>query len=284
MEGLVIKPYRISLEGKGPCTDEAMKENLRYALASGHPEVELVAPHDRPLAVCGGGPSITQHLDRLAEWPGDIWAINQTSPWLASKGIRNTFFTVDPSEVMAEEVGDLSLIDSALVASTTNPKLLQKLRGNVRIFHLCEQNPQAKLRISGGPSTACRAPKLSIALGYRRVTFFGCEGSFADVSHAYRNENTLENRPWQLIVKAGGKLYRSAPDYMFSSEYLARIIAEFPQHFEEECGGLLRAIILHPGTWEVVALSEAMKNELDPTATEPFIIPSEPDVHRHPNL
>jgi hypothetical protein len=275
VEGIVIKPYRISLEGKGPCTDEAMKENLRYALASGYPEVEPVAPNGKSLAVVGGGPSIIQHLDRLADWPGDIWAINQTASWLASKGIKSTFFTVDPSEVIANECGDLTCIDSALVASTVSPRLLDKLRGkDIRIFHLAEQYEEAKLKISGGPSTACRAPKLSIVMGYANVTFFGCEGSFETVSHAYRNENTLENRPWQLIVRAGGVLYRTGPDYMFSSEYLARVIAEFQGYFREESGGLLRAILQHPETWEVVALSEAMKNELDPEA-KPYVFPEE---------
>lgn len=265
MEGL-LNPYRIAFCGLGPCADTILQRNIGLALATGFPVVGREAPNHKHLAVVGGGPSVKAQLERLAQWRGDIWAINQTASWLASQGIKSTLFTVDPIEVPACAEG----VESALLASICSPELFESVRGrDVRIYHT-EHHESASLKITGGPSSACRAPKLAIALGYERVTFFGCEGSFEEESHAYRNENTINERPRQLLVKAGGEVYRTAPDYLCISEYLANVISELPQQFEEESGGLLRALILNPSTWSIVAMSESLKNELDPTA-KPYL-------------
>ena len=261
-------PYRIKFEGLGPVSDDVLQLHIKEALASGFPLVER-SPRLRPLAVVGGGPSVLQHLMYFHQWPGDIWAINQTASWLASKGVTKNvwMFTIDPGNDLPQWTQG---VERALIASICDPQLFKNLEGkDVNIFHT-EHYAEADLKVTGGPSTACRAPVLALAMGYTSVTYFGCEGSFDTVSHAYRNENEPSQRPKQLIVKAGERLYRTGPDYLVTSEYLAQIIRTFPDYFRERSGGLLRAILEHPDTWEVVALSEALKDELDPTA-KPFV-------------
>lgn len=255
----------------GPCSDSVLQEHIRKALATGYPVVERRPLRWMHLAVVGGGPGVVEHLETLRDWRGDVWAINQTATWLKSRGIDCTMFSVDPGDDLPQWTEG---VDKALLASICHPKLFDNLDGqDVRIFHT-EHYANASLKITGGPSSACRVPKLAISLGYGGVTFFGCEGSFESVSHAYRDENTKENRPRQLIVKADGKLYRTGPDYLITSEYLAEVLRTFPDVFEEKSGGLLRALIRDPDTWEVVALSEALKNELDPEAS-PYVLPHE---------
>lgn len=271
MEGWSLKPYRIDFCCVGPVSDLRYQDHIREALSTGFPVVERRPLRWTHLAVAGGGPSLVNHLETLRNWQGEIWAINQTASWLKSQGIDSTLFSVDAGDDLPQWTEG---VDKALLASICHPELFRKLKGKeVRIFHTEHYEP-ADFKATGGPSSACRVPKLALALGHGGVTFFGCEGSFETVSHAYRNENTSETRPKQVIVKAGGKLYRTGPDYMLTSEYLAEVIRTFPHVFDEQSGGLLRAMIQNPDTWEIVALSETMKNELDPEAL-PYVFPHE---------
>lgn len=267
----MTEPYRIKFNGVGPVSDEGLQLHIAAALASGFPLVERT-PRLVPLAVVGGGPSVLNHLNELSEWKGDIWAINQTATWLASKGIVDNvyMFTVDPGDDLPQWTDG---VERALLASICHPKLFEKLKGkDVRIFHT-EHYRDADLQVTGGSSSACRVAVLALAMKYSEVVYFGCEGSFQTVTHAYRDENELEVRPKQLIIKAGEHLYRTGPDYLVTSEYLEKIITTFPDYFKERSGGLLRAMINNPDSWEVVALSESLKNELDPGA-QPYVFPS----------
>ena len=55
---------------------------------------------------------------------------------------------------------------------------------------------------------------------------------------------------------------------MVQSQDLARLIRTLPHIAKDKSGGLLGAMVEHWDTWEVVALSEALKDVLDPTSTQ----------------
>lgn len=208
--------------------------------------VEHCAPHGRPLAIVGGGPSVLDVLDELKAWPGDIWAINNTAAWLAKHGIRSTLLSVDPDNFEFDKTG----VADALLASCCHPKAFDGL--NVSMFHMIEHDPSG---VAGGTSTASRAPALALRMGYFDMTFFGCEGSFVEADHVDRDEQ----KPEQLIIRAGAD-YKTTPPLLLQCECLSDLIREFPC-FHEKSGGLLRAMVKHPD-WEVVAVSGALKQNL----------------------
>lgn len=261
MEGFGLNPLRIRFDMVGPVSDRVVQEYIDAALGAGIPLVEPRQMALRKLAVVGGGPSVWEYLPQIASSGGDIWGINQSAPFLQDHGIDCTLLAVDSGEDVA---GWAAQMDRALLASNCHPEVFRALAGkDVRMFHIAPFRDGPGLSIKGGPSASTRAPQLAIALGYSEVTFYGCEGSFDGSTHAYRHE---PERLKQLIVRAGGKLYRTAPDLMLMSEYLANDIRAFQGIFRERSGGLLRAMVEHFDTWEVAAFSEALKAELDPNA------------------
>ena len=201
----------------------------------------------------GGGPSLPSCVAELRAFDGDIWGINDVAVWLATRGIAATFFTCDPSP---PDMFDTEGLSRALLASLCHPDLRARF-SEVDLFDMAETTPDG---ITGGPSTATRAAHLALRMGYCDVTWYGCEGSFAvDVQHVYQRERELS----QVVIRCGDKEYVTNLQLMVQSECLAGIIEMAPGIFKERSGGLLRSMIEHNDTWEVVAVSEALKAQLE---------------------
>jgi hypothetical protein len=252
-------PLRLNFECLGCRPDAELRENVHRS--SRYPRLTPRPLHDRPLAVVGGGSSIRSNLDDLRAWPGDIWGINQTASWLISQGRPDaTLFTCDPQPALARMTTG---VQRALLADSCDPSLFDALTAaDVSVFELSS--------FIGGPATATRAPMLALLQGYRHITFFGCEGCLEETStHAYRDEQALEMYAYQLLVRAGDRIYRTTPQFYATTVYLADLITALPGFLAERSGGLLRGMLEHPETWEVIAYSRALRDQIDPSA-EPF--------------
>ena len=264
MEGFGLKPLRLEFNAVGLVPEHQYRDQAIANAQAGYPTIQMAGPHQTPLAVVGGGPSAAVALPELKDWKGHIWAINQSASWLSHMAPRalTWLFTVDPDELMASPQYTVG-VERAILASSCHPKLFEALRDKpVQMFHTYEL-PDVECMNFGGPSSVCRTFLPALWMGYTDVTYFGCEGSFEDATHAYRDET----RPNQMIVRAGGVDYVTTPDLYLTTQYLADVIREFPKVLKEKSGGLLRAMIEHPDSWEVVALSSALRDKLDPTAT-----------------
>lgn len=258
------KPFRFEFRVCGLVTEEVHTANSIANIEAGWPELEHHEPRDVPLAVVGGGPSISEHLEELKEWKGDIWAINESASFLSHHAPKANvwLFTVDPDEAMAAPQFTAG-VQKAILSSGCNPKLLEALRGkDVKMFHCKTIEGMEIMILGGGPCSAARTPMQAAWQGYKSICYYGCEGSLGKTTHAYRNES----RPRQMIIRAGGVDYVTTPDLYINTMYLAKEIEEYKFGLTEKSGGLLRAMLKYPDTWEVVALSEALKKMLDPTA------------------
>lgn len=256
--------FRIEVNGECYVGPDRLESNAVHTSARGLPLIEAISKEIQgPLAVVGGGPSVVEHLEELRRWPGKIWAINGTCAWLASHGIESILFSVDPGEELAPlAVG----VRRAILASHCDPTVFDELKAaDVLTFH-SEHVKGAKAPMIGGSTSATRVPKVALMLGHREIHYFGCEGSFDGTTHAYKDEQH-EN---QVIIRAGGKDYRTTLQMMVQSENLAKLARELPHMFKDRSGGLFAAMIEHWDTWEVVALSDALRDKLDPTATERY--------------
>lgn len=239
-----MTPFRLTFKGEPAQSFDELLANVQAN--AGYPVVSLCMPHGKRLAIVGGGPSVVASEDVLRRWDGDIWAINATSKWLKDRGIPCVHVSVD-AEPLTGMSGD------ALMASWCDPEMLGRF-SSVRVFHL---KPVVAEGVECASATASTMPSIAMTLGYRDVTFFGCEGSFNDVDHVY----THENRPHQLIIRAG-RDYRTIPPLMIQCEELSWFLREFPCFFKEESGGLLRAMVANPD-WSVVAVSGPLKDHLE---------------------
>jgi hypothetical protein len=224
-----------------PCVPvEEMTRNAERARSLGLPSVEY-AGH---VAVVGGGPSLADHLDELRAWEGPIWAINGTWRWLKERGVKATFFTVDPKPQawLCLQPGE-----SAIVAMVGSPELFASLMGGyVRTFELGAHG------VHSGVTSATATPHLAVQMGHRSVSFFGCDSSFSDDgTHVYPADD-----PEHLIaVEAAGKTFVTKPEFVMQAEDLARLVRELPGFCRNRSAGLLAALIEDPA-WDVVGDKE----------------------------
>lgn len=239
-------PFRIAFQTKCVLPLETLRRNA--ALNANQPKIGKRIPHGRKLAVVGGGPLLLESLDELRAWDGDIWGINMTAQWLNEQGIPATLFSVDPQPFETR-------VANAVLASCCDPSVFA-ICDSVLAFDMIETHADG---LTGGRSSATRAPGVSFQMGYLDVSFFGCEGSYLERSHVDRN---IEDA-CQFIVRAGGVDYRTCSQFIIQCEELSLLVRTFPDVYRNRSGGLLRAMIEHPDTWEIVAVSAAMKQHLE---------------------
>lgn len=244
---------KISFRGEPPVAHKDIERNV--AASSGYPRVDRdVPPHGRKLAVVGGGPSLLNHVEELREWDGGIWAINGVNKWLRDRGIFSIFFALDPHPIVAKWAKGAT---DALICSRCDLRAFAELTtARVTVFDLVNDIPNGFMACS---SSATAAFHLGIELGYRDLTFFGCEGSYISESHAYMDEQRVD----RMLVECGGKEYLTAPDFYQQSVELSTLIKKFPKHFHERSGGLLRAMV-EESDHDIVKVSRSIYESLRP--------------------
>lgn len=226
---------------------ETARDHQAWWRASGTPYVRR-SSKDGPLAVVGGGPSIERHITTLQEWPGDIWAVNQTVQWCRGHGIQATLFSADADPILARPQFTAGN-PPALFADIVDPALAGVL-SDMTLFDL----GQNVLAYQG--TTATCAAVLGPFMGHSQVTFFGCDSCYTpERTHAYRQEER-QGKLFEVIA-ANGERFATDAALEMQAAFLSQAIREFPQLYSEASGGLLRAMIFDPD-WYVSEVSEPL--------------------------
>lgn len=234
---------KIEFSGRMCVEHSVLERNMAHARGLGLQHVPKPARgsihfHGIPLAVVGGGPSVKEHLDELRTWRGDIWGINGASAWLRTCGVESTLFSLDPLPVLAERCAGAK---EAILCTRCAPELFKVLEGaHIRIFD-CAQDV-AEGGIVAGCASVLGVPDIATDMGYRELTFFGCEGSFTETTHLYMDDP----QDFRFVVKCGEVEYMTLPELYVLTKELAALLRVFRTHFTERSGGLLRAMIANP--------------------------------------
>ena len=248
------KPFRVNVNIHGACNREEAEKNARYCESLNLPSILDYPATAERLAVCGSSPNLD--IKALKEFKGDIWAVNGTSMILAQNNIPFTMISVDPFNYDCERIIKTIFkdVERAILARHSNPILFDFFKGtDVKTFNCLPDNEDY---IPGGTTTATRAAILALKLGYKEVSFFGLEGSFSGQSHYYKNEVP----DWhKLTIRAGDIEYLTCVELMTQSHNLASFIKRFPDIYKDCSGGLLSGMIEHFDTWEVIEMSEVIK-------------------------
>jgi hypothetical protein len=234
-------PFRIQWTPVVDLSEERLAARMEAAKGL-HREQRGVHPH--PVAVVGGGPSLVHHLDELRQWPGEIWAVNSMADWLGERGIDATLFTVDPAYLEAKT-------QKRLLASCCHPEMFTL---ETRVFDMLEHAPDG---VTGGVTSASRAPALAIRLGYPGIAFFGCDSSFEEAGHVA----IADYDEAALIVQANGRTFQTVPEFVMQAESIAQLLRTFPAYFVNKSEGFLAAMVADE-QWTTVAVSAALKKVL----------------------
>ncbi len=220
-----------------------IESNKRVAREFGLPDIStLPKPAIPRLAIVGNGPSIRNHKHALRNWKGEVWAINNAAIWCTRHAIRNTFFTVDPGRYFEHDLEET--VWRAIMATHCHPHLFGMLR-NARV---------TTFDIEPGPGSAPTAAIVAGRIGFAELTFFGCEGSFTEESHAQGGADPGAEQ--KIVVKCNGERFLTRPDFVNITLALAMMVRDFPQ-INERSGGLLSAMVADLN-YEIVGVSPAL--------------------------
>lgn len=206
-------------------SDETLHRNIARNAALPLPWVGMHAAHDGVAILCGGGPSLAEHIDAikaLQDAGGAVFAMNGASAFLRSHGVRVS------AQVLADAKPETStLVDAGIsciyVASQVDESTVDSAMGcgNVKLWHLGiseemdELFPDARRKaggyalIGGGASVGNSALCLAYVLGFRRFELFGYDSSHrGDASHAY--DQPMNRFIPVADVEWAGKTYRAS--------------------------------------------------------------------------
>lgn len=251
--GTLVPTIDLTIRGELPVSDETCFANASHCKALGLKTYRSWQTDKTRLAVVGGGPSIKDNIETLRNWDGDIWAVNGAWMWCRENGIEATFFACDPHPIVMQWAQGAS---KALLEVSCDPQVFELLKlADVYTFDADVENGG----IAGFASTATAAPHMAARMGYRSVTFFGCDSSYQpNASHAYMDENRKE----QMIVRCNGGEFLTAPDLYLQAIGLADYIRQLPEFLNDVSGGLLGAMIADP-KHHVMWISQSLADTLE---------------------
>lgn len=182
--------------------DSALKRDL--------PRCVTRPRHNRKVAIVASGPSVTDYVDFLKEWDGEIWGINRSFEWMRHRGIKPTgFIGLDPEWFLQECLPVMPDDVTYYLAAQVHPCVFDHLQGkNVRLWFMADgqvKQPANAHQVYGGSTALGRAPNLAYLLGFRDVHIFGGDSSYTHKTHVHGGE-LPEN--W-VPVELDGTVYKT---------------------------------------------------------------------------
>lgn len=231
-----------------PCIEaERIANNVLSAGKRGLPRVSV---RERPpLLVLGGGHSIGERLQQVRDSQHDKWIIGSAFRWWHEQGVSGTFFSVHPSPAALVNIPG---VQRAILATQTDPAVFDALQtAKVEVFDL------ESLGGAHGCTSAACAPMLAIQMGYREVTFFGCDGDYSAGTHAYMDVPD----PYKMQVKIGRRKFLTGAEFLMQSEFLSSIMRAAPTIYRNQSGGLLAAMVEDPN-YDVTHISRTLNDSM----------------------
>ena len=247
----MTEPVRLSIEAK--CNTNIGDIVVNKNNSRNYPRVTWGILRYPMCAVCGGGDSLKENLNILRTWPGHIYGVNDTAGYLSDNGIPSFIYSIDGTKVPYRKG---KKIKGALFASRVNK--VQFTFKNIRVFDMAEDDKQG---VGGGVSGVGRTVHLFLRMGYRGITYFGCDSSFSGSTHLSGTQNiAFEN---MVIVRAGNKEYLTNAAMILQAQFMVDCFIKYPQYLVNASSGLMQGMLENPDTWSVIAVSEDLKKQYE---------------------
>lgn len=229
-------------------SDEILDRNKAHTAGLGLHLIGTLPATRSPLAVVGGGPGVSCSTNELRAFDGEIWAINGAWEWCRDNGIDATFYTIDPSPVIAQMAQGAG---PAVLGDVCDPSVFETVGGPVQVFPIGE--------LPSGSTSASTSIMAAALCGYQHVTLFGCDSSFeGGKTHIY-DWNPGESR---VLVECGGDQFLTCPQMIMQAEYMAEVIRGVPEYVTIRGGGFLPALVKH-GDWDCISVSQNLMDAIN---------------------
>jgi hypothetical protein len=248
------KPFRMGLTARCNTDDDAIRKNLRKTIK--YPRVKYGVMCKPPCAVVGGGVSLVKNLEVLRNYPGDIYAVNDTAGFLSDNGVSCYLFAADCSRYPFK-IGPL--VKGALLASRVHKKQYNQFdKKDIRVWDMVEDCYGG---IQGGPSAVCRTPMLLLRMGYVQIDYFGIDGCFYGPTHVSGTQRVAYDN--LILIRAGGIDYFSNASFVLQLQWLTEAMLKHPLLLVNRSEGLMKAMLEHPDTWEMVGMGKDLKEQYE---------------------
>jgi hypothetical protein len=190
--------------------------------------IDVAPAHERRAIVACYGPSLESTLDLLrkerAETGAAVMSVSGAHDFLIKHGIVPDYHVeCDPRAHKADNIDAPHPGVAYLLASCVSPALLDKLGpdADIRLWHVSTAEHAVKLIdqlgektehvISGGGSVGLRSIPLLYALGYRNISIYAMDCSFADAGEKQWAGRHFGKRQDLCQVQCDGRVFVSSP-------------------------------------------------------------------------
>lgn len=191
----------LQLELTVNATDSQLIRNLEYCKSLDIPEIQLMMPNKKTLAIVGSGPSLKETW-KLIPPDAEIMALNGAYKFLRKQGLVPAYFAMlDARNVNTNFLEDLHQDTTYLIASQCQQAIFDTLSPfMVGMFHLGTPTtkkifPNAECYVGGGGTIGLTAISLAVALGYRSVILYGLDSSFEGEQRHVQFQPQNANQP-----------------------------------------------------------------------------------------
>lgn len=192
---------------------DAIFANVASACGRGVDEVESAEPHNTPLLLVGGGPSLADTIPQIREMKeagAKIFAHNNAAKYLSQLGIE-----VDGHVIIDSRPENVRFVEECwaktlYISSQCHPSLFDKAESigyPVEMWHpiidgIEKHIPtESPLLIGGGLTVGLSAMCLSYTLGYREMHLFGYDSCHSESgSHAYSQPMNDTDEITEVVV------------------------------------------------------------------------------------
>jgi len=202
--------------------DTDLHRNIRANAALDLPWVGFKDAHDTTAVLCGGGPSLADHVEDIREWQrknATIFAMNAASQFLRGHGIKADYQVIGDAKPETAALVDPHTFYH-LIASQCHADTVDAAR-NVTLWHLAIDEDMDRLfpekrrkaggyaLVGGGAAVGNAAICLAYVMGYRRFELYGYDSSHRDgASHAY--DQPMNRFIPSVDVEWADRTYRSS--------------------------------------------------------------------------
>jgi uncharacterized Rossmann fold enzyme len=239
-------------DGKAPASDEELLANIKANAALFHvPNLKGTFYKRATMVFVAGGPSASDFIEEIRakslDQRYDVFCSNATAGWLLKQGITPKYqVIIDPKREKVRDVMHGNEQIHYLIGLQCAPELFMALDGKTVAKFLassstageeydaaraaCHDGDPHLVAIGGGTMMGTRAITLANAMGYRRIEYYGFDGSVRmDGSsvkmYAYHKPRT---EAVTIVVARDGRSFFSTLTFSRQANELAMLLPKMP--------------------------------------------------------
>lgn len=244
--------------GEAPLNDEGIIEQVSAnALLDDVPNLRGSLYQKATMVFVAGGPSIAQFVDEIrakcSDPAFDVYTSNKTCQWMIANDMKPKYhIIIDPMErkkldldydadvamilglqchpAVFEEAKSRGRKTLKFLAASTTRKGAEKSDAEAAQAAVTRKNPEL-IAIGGGSMCGTRMIYFAAAMGYRRIEFYGLDGSSVMLPNKVVNHYAYPKARGEAVIEveaANGRKFFSTPSLARQADEIVKLLENLP--------------------------------------------------------